>query len=46
MYYNYKGSHSIVLMAIADGDYNIIYADVGSKGSNADGGRVGHMCTS
>lgn len=38
MYYNYKGVFSIVLMAVVDADYNIIYANCGSKGRVSDGG--------
>lgn len=37
-YFNYKGSNSIVLMAIVDHDYCFRYINVGSKGSNSDGG--------
>ena len=37
-YYNYKGFFSIVLFALVDADYNIIFADVGCQGRISDGG--------
>ena len=37
-YYNYKHTHSIILMAIAGPDYECLYTDVGSNGRVNDGG--------
>lgn len=37
-YYNYKGSFSIVLLALVDHDYNFQCIDIGNYGSNSDGG--------
>ena len=35
-YYNYKHFHSIILMALVDGDYKFSWVDVGSSGSSGD----------
>ncbi|XP_054277592.1 uncharacterized protein LOC128996347 [Macrosteles quadrilineatus] len=38
LYWNYKKTYSIVLLALADPCYNFIFVDVGSYGRNADSG--------
>lgn len=37
-FYNYKGTFSIVLMAVADATYKFIYANIGCQGRISDGG--------
>ena len=43
-FYNNKGTHRIVLMAVANANYEFIYIDVGANGPVSDGGVWGN-CT-
>ena len=39
-YYNYKGFHSMVLMPIANANYELLYAHFGTNGRISDGGVI------
>lgn len=41
-YYNYKGHHSLVLMAIVNAKYQFMYIDIGINGRISDGGVLQH----
>ena len=38
LYYNYKGYFSLVLLAICNADYELLYVNIGAEGRASDGG--------
>ena len=37
LFFNYKGTFSLVMMTLVDASYRFIYVDIGEYGSNTDG---------
>jgi len=38
MYFNYKGFHSVILMALVSVTYKFLIVDIGAQGRHSDGG--------
>ena len=36
LYYNYKGFHSVILLALVDAEYKFLFTDVGANGNCSD----------
>ena len=36
LYYNYKGFHSVILLALSDAEYKFLFTDVGANGNCSD----------
>ena len=43
LYYNYKGFHSVILLALVDAKYKFLWVDVGTNGSSSDA-QIFHGC--
>jgi len=41
LYFDYKGFHSIVLLALVDADYKFLYVNIGASGAGSDRGVFG-----
>ncbi|XP_047499503.1 uncharacterized protein LOC125045951 [Penaeus chinensis] len=42
LFYNYKHTFSVVLLALVDANYKFVVVDIGSYGKNSDGGIFSH----